>query len=114
MATIAKIGRVVCARCGTESERFIKAEQGWTCQCDCGGTMSQHRTERRAPASVIEYGNGQGVPLVTEGCHPSEVQTYQRACPSINIRPDGTFWTHNRGETKRALGELRAFRASRS
>lgn len=113
MSLIAKIGKVRCAACGDEAERFIKADDNWTCKCKCGGVMGQNMMKHeRAPAGVIEYGNGQGVPLLTEGCHPSEVEQYRRGCPSLEVRDDGTFITRNRSHTRTILKELARFRGS--
>lgn len=109
MATIGRITRTVCGKCGRDQERFVLAANNWTAPCECGGTCApcSRRTER-APATAIAYGNGQGAISHVHGCHPSEVAEYQKACPSLDIRPNGDFVMHDRVHYRRCLREMKA------
>lgn len=113
---VARITIVVCDKCGDQTERFIRAEDGWSCQCPCGGRCEPGRAVRhgRAPGSTIEYNNGQGAVMYTDGCHPSEIPEYKRACPSLKVNAEGLFVTDNSSHTKRMLAEVRAFREARA
>jgi hypothetical protein len=66
------------------------------------------------PSHRASAGNGHRL-RERAGCHqpcarlpPSEVAEYQKACPSLDIRPNGDFVMHDRVHYRRCLPEMKA------
>lgn len=104
-----------CTACGWTGEKIAPMAQRDALRCDCG---SPERLETVYESLIvktdIEYNNGRGAESLAMGCHPSEIGTYQKHCPSAEIRPDGTFVVRNRSHYRRVEREIAAMERSLS
>ena len=93
MATIGRITRTVCGKCGRDQERFVLAANNWTAPCECGGTcaLSSRRMSERAPATAIAYGNGQGAISHVHGCHRQRSRSTRRRVPASTSAQTATL-----------------------
>lgn len=98
-----------CGWCG-ELRATAAERDGLRCPACKADARLETDYQRLGMRTEIEYGWGQGAATIVEGCMPKEVERYKRACPSLNVRPDGTFIINNRSHAKRVMREVAAFR----
>lgn len=112
-----KLSRIVeqphiCTGCQQEYKGFVKADGDKDICPHCGKSDYHPSTAYtqfgHAPAADIQYNHGRGAESLAHGCHPSEVDIYRRACPSLQVRDDGAFIARNRTHWRRCLREMKA------
>lgn len=102
-----------CPACHWSGEKVAPMSARHGLRCDCGSTLDTDFANL-LPARNLEYGNGHGAASMTEGCHPTEVKTYEKACPSLRTTPDGSFVWNNKSHQRQCRRELARYEKSLS
>lgn len=99
--------------CGWSGEMVAPAAERDNLRCPVCRADKRLETDydKLRVGSDIEYNHGRGAESMMEGCHPSEVAAYRKACPHLNVTAGGRFIYQNRTHHRQCLRELQSFRS---